>query len=127
MNKNNITYSIFQKANSIFLILTLIWLTGSTPFIISAQQELAKQQKMLTVDLPTSDSAEDGADVDNNNSNNIEEKVPSTGFNFSEEFLHEHHSVNTFISTTTRNYRIINSGTYIAFHGELHAPPPNMA
>lgn len=126
MNKNNITYSIFQKANSIFLILTLIWLTGSTPFIISAQQELAKLQKMLTVDLPTSDSAEDGADVDNN-SNNIEEKVPSTGFNFSEEFLHEHHSLNTFISTTTRNYRVVNSDTYIAFHGELHAPPPNLA
>ena len=87
-----------KKANSIFLILTLIWLTGSTPFIISAQQELAKQQKMLSVDLPTSDSAEDSADVDDNNSNNIEEKVPSNGFNFSEEFLHEHHSLNTFIS-----------------------------
>ena len=124
MKKNRKSYTIFQKATSIFLMLTLLWLTVSTPFIITTQQELAKQQKVLSVELPMNDCGDDTSDASGNN--NIEEKVPNTT-SLSEEFLHEHHSTQDYISKTSRNYKLENSGTYIAFHGELHAPPPNAA
>lgn len=107
-------------------MLVLLWLTVSTPFIIATQQELVKQQKAMSVDIPLSDSGEDGADSSDNN-NNIEEKVPVSGNSLSEEFLHDHHSTQDFGAKIAPNYNFENSGTYIAFHGELHAPPPNVA
>jgi len=124
MNKNRKTYNFFQKATSIFLMLTLLWLTVSTPFIIKTQQELTKQQKSLSVEIPLPDGEDNNTD---SSGNNIEEKVPNSANSLSEEFLHEHHSTQDYISKTSRNYSLENAGTYIAFHGELHAPPPNVA
>lgn len=122
MNKNRKTYTIFQKASSIFLMLTLLWLTISTPFVIAAQQELAKQQKASAIELPVND----GEDEAGSGSNNIEEKVPG-GNTFSEEFLHEHHSAHYFFSLISLYHKLENADTYIAFHGELLVPPPNAA
>jgi hypothetical protein len=123
MKKRRKPYTIFQKASSIFLMLTLTWLTVSTPFIIKTQQELAKQQKSVTVEIPMSDAEDDTTD----SSNNIEEKVPNSANSLAEEFLHEHHSTQDYVAKTSRNYNLENASTYIAFHGELHAPPPNAA
>ena len=105
-------------------MLVLLWLTVSTPFIVATQQELAKQQKTMSVDLPISDNEDDNTDASGNN--NVEEKVPGTS-SLSEEYLHEHHVAPDFGAILARNYKLENSGTYIAFHGELHAPPPNAA
>lgn len=107
-------------------MLVLLWLTVSTPFIIATQQELVKQQKTMSVDIPIGDTDDDGADSSGNNNNNVEEKVPTTS-SLSEEYLHEHHITTDFGITIGRDYNVENSGTYIAFHGELHAPPPNPA
>lgn len=104
--------------------MVLLWLTVSTPFIISTQQQLAKQQNSLSADLPMSDSEDESSDSSSNN--NIEEKVPNTN-SLSEEFLHEHHGTQDCTAKTAPDYKLENSGTYIAFHGELHAPPPNAA
>lgn len=106
-------------------MLVLLWLTISTPFILATQQEMAKQQKAMSIDLPINGSDEDCPDSSDNN--NIEEKVPVSGNSLSEEFLHDHHTNEEFSVKTSRNYGLVNSGTYIAFHGELHAPPPNAA
>lgn len=122
MKKNRKTYTIFQKASSIFMMLTLLWLTISTPFVIAAQQELAKQQKASAIELPVND----GEDDTGSGSNNIEEKVPGAN-TFSEEFLHEHHSTHYFFSQISQYHKLENSDTYIAFHGELLVPPPNAA
>lgn len=124
MKKSTKSYIIFQKASSIFLMLVLLFLTVSTPFIMAAQQELAKQQKTMSVHLPISDNEEDGTA---SSGNNIEEKVPGSGNSLSEEYLHEHHIAKDFGAKTALNYNLENAGTYIAFHGELHAPPPNVA
>lgn len=105
-------------------MLVLHWLTVSTPFIIATQQELAKQQKTMSVDLSTNDKGDDTADSSGNN--NIEEKVPGSN-SLSEEYLHEHHNEQDFVALLSRKYKLENAGTYIAFHGELHAPPPNAA
>jgi hypothetical protein len=105
MKKNNKPYTIFQKA-----------------FIMSTQENFAKQQKTLMAELPVGD--DDGSD---NASNNIEEKVPNISNSLSEEFLHDHHAEDYSDTKIPQNHIVENSGTYIAFHGELHAPPPNLA
>lgn len=106
------------------MMLTLLWLTISTPFVIDSQQELAKQHNTLSTELPMNDGEDETAD---SGSNNIEEKVPGGGNTFSEEFLHEHHSTHYFFSQVSQYHKLENSDTYIAFHGELLVPPPNAA
>ncbi len=122
MKQRSIRYTIFQKASSIFLMLVLAWLTVSTPFVMTTQQ-LAKQDKQVTDNLSVSNGEEDGSD---STSNNVDEKTPGSN-SLSEEFLHEHDSSAASACKTPQEHKLENSGTYIAFHGELHAPPPNAA
>ena len=105
-------------------MLVLFWLTVSTPFILASQQELGKERKAMSVDIPLDDNEDDGTE---SSGNNTEEKVPFGGNNLSEEYLHEHHLAKHFGAKITLNYRLENAVPYIAFHGELHAPPPNVA
>lgn len=105
-------------------MLTLLWLTISTPFVIASQQEIAKHQKALSVDPGASDCADETNEDGGNNS--IEEKVP-TNTNLSEEFLHEYQATHFFFTVISLYHKLENSETYTAFHGELLVPPPNAA
>jgi len=116
------TYKTWQKVASIFLMATLLWLTVSTPFIMSMQQKQLNSSKIAKA-LQTDDTQEDAA---KSASNNVDEKAPS-GFNFAEEFLHEHHNIHYPSSSIDIAYRQENARCYIAYYGELHAPPPNIA
>lgn len=102
-------------------MLTLTWLTVSTPFVAEAQQELAKEQKMQSAC-----STEDCSDCNEEEStnNNIEEKVPGST-NLAEEFLHDHHISHHFVSAVSLYHKLENADNYTAFHGELLVPPPN--
>ncbi len=122
MKKKGKTYTFFQKASSIFLMLTLAWLTISAPFVAASQQQLTKQQKILSADCPV-DAAED--ETTDSGNNTIEEKVPCTAF--AEEFLHEYHNTHYLSSETSRYHKLENADSYVAFHGELLVPPPNAA
>jgi hypothetical protein len=123
MKKNQKTYSIFQKASSIFMMLTLLWLTVSTPFVITAQEQLVKQQKALSINSSETGCGDETTDSGNNN---IEEKVPTTN-TFSEEYLHEYHITHCFVTEVSLYHKQENADDYIAFHGELLVPPPNAA
>ncbi|MGC4100909.1 hypothetical protein [Ferruginibacter sp.] len=125
MNKRRKTYTFFQNLSAIFLILTLLWLTASTPFVLTAQQQQAKQQKSTVADTGKAD-CEDCTNEDGSNSNNVEEKAPSS-INFAEEFLHEHHVDHHFFSVRSLYHKLENADSYTAFHGELLVPPPNAA
>jgi hypothetical protein len=118
------SYTIFQKATAIFLMMTLLWLTVSTPFVMSVQQKLAKQQKAFATNTPASESQDDA--TDQNGGNSVEEKAPVSS-NLSEEFLHEHHASHIFFTVISLYHKLENAGTYTAFHGELLVPPPNVA
>jgi hypothetical protein len=119
MNKKRKPYTFLKKATSIFLMLTLLWLTVSTPFIITMQQEQDRQEKSASFELPVND----GEDSNDSSGNNVEEKAPNTSL--SEEFLHDHHADHYWFLVATPSHQSQNAGIYIAFHGELHAPPPN--
>jgi hypothetical protein len=113
-------YNILQKAGAVFLIATLIWLVVSAPFILSTQQA---QNDDTSITWPCGDVEDDGCDT---SGNDVEEKAPA-GSNLSEEFLHEHLHTSAYSTIKSGNYSRENMDVYIAFHGELHAPPPNAA
>lgn len=115
------TYSVFQLASAVVMILALMWLTVSAPFVYAAQQELAKHQKTEKAAAPLACSEEESS---NPFGNNTEEKTPGSN-TFSEEFLHSYHITSHFLIEVSQYHRSENTDIYIAFHGELLVPPPN--
>ena len=123
MKRNKRPYSIVQLASAVIMILALLWLTVSTPFVYASQQELAKQHKAA------SNSTLGGTEEETSNSvgNTTEEKKPSGGTSVSEEYLHNHHTDDHFISPISQFHKSENAAVYNAFHGEVQVPPPNVA
>ncbi|HEX8334453.1 MAG TPA: hypothetical protein VF622_17650 [Segetibacter sp.] len=123
MKRNRKSYSIFQLASAAFMILALLWLTVSIPFVSASQQELVKQG-MTSQGSPLS-----GADEESTNpfGNNTEEKSSTSSSSVSEEYLHEHHVINHLFTIISQFFKGENASTYIAFHGEILIPPPNVA
>jgi hypothetical protein len=115
---------INRKANmtryfsSIFMMLILAWLTVSIPFVYAAQE--AMDAKCLAT---TGCHSEDKND--NPFANTTEEKTSSSTTQFSEEYLHEAHSTEHFLTELSAEYKIEHASTYIAFYGELLSPPPD--
>lgn len=110
--------------SSVFMILTLVWLTVSLPFVNGAQQQATEQSSSAKADNPLNSDEED-----NNNpfANTTEEKT-SNGFNtLSEEYLHDPHSFDHYVIVPSVEYKLQHVSTYIAFHGELISPPPDFS
>jgi hypothetical protein len=122
MERNKRPYQISQMLTAVFLILALLWLTVSLPFVYKSQQELAKHTKVVADQSSHSGSEEEAA---NPFGNNTEEKAPSSNTSVSEEYLHDSHTAEDFMSVASQNHKCENSGIYNAFHGEVHVPPPN--
>jgi hypothetical protein len=103
------------------MMLALLWLTVSTPFIFRAQQQLAATEKKAN----TSSSTDKEEESSNPLNNTTEEKAPS-GSNTLNEYLHDaawlqHPSPLVAIHNTSHT-----ADTYTAFHGELTGPPPKL-
>ena len=104
------------------MIAALLWLTISAPFVNAAQQQLAKQEKVSQSNAPLAATEEDNS---NPFGNNTEEKAPTN--TLSEEYIHDHHSDYYFFSLASQFHKGEDAGIYIAFHGEVIVPPPNIA
>ncbi len=122
MKKGYKIYSVFQLVSAIVMILALVWLTVSTPYVYAAQQELAKLQKMEKAASPLTGSEEESS---NPFGNSTEEKAPGNT-SLSEEYIHSNYRIYFFFSIATQYHKCENADTYIAFHGELLVPPPNV-
>lgn len=121
MERTKNIYSILQKVSAVFMILALLWLTVSCPFVLASQHQLAKEGKITQTQSPPGGSEEEN----NPFGANTEEKTPGAT-SFSEEFLHAHHTAHHFPVTDPAYHKYENAGTYTAFHGELLVPPPNL-
>lgn len=115
-----VPYSLKEKSISILLILTLVWLTVSLPYVCDAKTQPVKvSQCSGKAPLP----------ADNNNnpvSGNPEEKAASGGINtLSEEYLHHPEELLAIEPKMIdhNSYHLI--CFYETFHGELLCPPPN--
>jgi hypothetical protein len=118
MKTNWKIYSICNKLSAICMILALLWLTARPAFMYPVKEDLtAKQQS-----FPLSGTE----DETNPFGNSTEEKAPS-GNSFSEEYLHDHHTDEYFFLIDLQYHKGENAGTYIAYHGELLVPPPDLA
>ena len=125
MRKRRKTYSIVQKASAIFMMLALAWLTVSLPFVVACQQQIANQQHTENAGSPLSGNEEESANPFGNG-NSTEEKAPGNS-SFSEEYLHDHHKEDGFLATARQYRSSEDARNYIAYHGELLVPPPNLA
>jgi hypothetical protein len=104
------------------MILALLWLTISLPFVVNNQQSSKQDSTPIAQSMP--DNAEE--ETGNPLGNNTEEKAPSST-SLSEEYLHEMHIADYFLSVAAQSYKCENSSIYNAFHGEVQVPPPNIA
>lgn len=115
-------YSFYSKVSSILMIVALLWLTVSTPFVFASQQQANRYEKLIekNQNVPLDENEQ------NPYGNTTEEKAPVSS-SIQEEFLHENHTSEYFLLLASQYPELKNSGIYIAFHGELHVPPPNAA
>jgi hypothetical protein len=111
--------------SSVFMILTLVWLTVSLPFVNAAQQQAIEQSSSAASDNPLNSDEED----DNNNpfANTTEEKTSGNFNTLSEEYLHDTHYFDHYVIVPSVEYKLEHVSTYIAFHGELISPPPDFS
>lgn len=105
------------------MMLALLWLTISLPFVLAGQQEIAKQQHTENTASPLTGNEEESA---NPFGNSTEEKAPGNS-SFSEEYLHDHHKEDSFLAAARQYRSCEDARNYIAYHGELLVPPPNVA
>ncbi len=120
MKRQRKTYTIAQRLSSLLMILTLLWLTVSVSFLYSSQEDSGKAQTS-TASFPA-DNEEESA---NPFGNNTEEKNPGST-SFSEEYLHHTETGSHFISSGIAFRGGEKASLYVAFHGELLVPPPNL-
>jgi hypothetical protein len=123
MKLNRKIYTSFQLSSAVFMIMALLWLTVSLPFVYDNQQKQSERDKIENA----SSSAENNEESTNPFGNTTEEKNPNSSNSLSEEFLHDHYSHDHFFSIASQSYKRINVDTYIAYHGELDVPPPDVA
>jgi hypothetical protein len=117
--KGKRTYSIGEQLSCVSMILMLLWLTVSAPFIVPDQQD-GKMANSAQADIP----ADNNEDSDTNPFSNTTEEKPESGANTLSEYLHHMHEMVHCSTTLTTSYNWHASELYIAFHGELLSPPP---
>lgn len=123
MKKGQQPYSFFGRVSAFVMIAALAWLTISAPFVYASQQEIAKQNNSATAELLITGTEEEANPLNGS----TEEKAPKTLTSVSEEYLHDNHRSEYFLSLTSQFHRGENAAIYIAYHGELLVPPPNKA
>ena len=99
------------------MLVALVWLTLSLPFVNASQQQRIKEEKTAKVNSPLAGNDEETNPL----TNTTEEKTPPSTFN---EYLHEKEELQHPSAELAAHSRSHSADTYIAYHGELLSPPP---
>lgn len=121
--KRKAKHIFIRWASGIFMMLVLVWLTVSTPFVNAFQMQMAERDHALKTAPDRSATDTESTDA-NLFANTTEEKTESGGISFSEEYLHDHHELLDTEDDYLKHEPSGHSALYIAFHGELLSPPP---
>lgn len=123
--KSRRTHTKAQAFASIFMMVALLWLTVSVPFVYAGQQKLAAEKKICKL-AKQQQQGDDQRSSCNPFGNNTEEKAPSGVSTWSEEYIHHgvdlFHAVELFLS----HHCVHSVDEYVSFHGEMLCPPPNV-
>jgi hypothetical protein len=122
MKRNPFAYTVKHKITSLFMLVALLWLTMSLPFVYAAQQQLSKEK--IAVSSAASSDKED--DSNNPFANTTEEKAPTNVNPIAEEYLHHADFSSYHFSIPVSHNKSGDVATYTAFHGELLSPPPDL-
>lgn len=106
------------------MMMTMLWLTVSLPFIVENRIAYNIESKSSASDNLIDTQGEDAGFPQTGAS---EEKGSEGSNNFNEEYLH-HHDGGTQIglSPGKKAMHDLAQDAYCAFHGELLVPPPNV-
>jgi hypothetical protein len=118
MRQNPSTFNPLQKAGSLLLILALVWLSVSTPYVYRFQQKTKTEKQAMTAENDT--DCEDGCGLLNNTN---EEKAES-GPNTLQEFLHEPLHIAHPSIEQVNEYGHFEQKASVAYHPEFISPPP---
>jgi hypothetical protein len=121
MRNRTYTFNKPGAFSAIFMIVALLWITISNPFILTVTSQLDKHTNNQYSANPMAGNEEE---TSNPYGNNSEEK--SSVNSFSEEYLENHQTDEHLLSISSQYQNNENAAIYIAFHGELLLPPPNM-
>src|SRR5690349_18149997 len=109
MKRSQDLFFIRHIVSSVFMVLALLWLTISTPFVYSTQQkQIQKEQKYQS----------------NNSFSNTTEEKNESGVNTLSEYLHDQPSLENSCTLLVRLYKRYPSKIYYEYHPELLSPPP---
>lgn len=116
MKKNRCLYTSGQLLFAVTMIVALLWLTVSLPYVYRAQQHA----------ITWSSSGENNhpCQPENPFADTTEEKALS-GTSFSEEYLHDRNDITGITDTKLNHFHGHHYDIYVAFHGELISPPPD--
>ena len=117
------TYNNYHYGSAIFMIMALLWLSVSAPFIFGSHKD-AHSSKCCSTQSPFA-----GAGDENNNSagNTTEEKTPKGVTSISEEYLHDDHGSDHLSVINLQYFKNQDAGIYLAYNGEPLVPPPDLA
>src|SRR5688572_24489394 len=101
MEKRKKPYNLIQLASAVFMILALLWLTISTPFVYAN----AQKQSALKIGIQSSLADTNEEESANPFGNTTEEKNPNSSNSLSEEYLHDQHLNDHFFSIASQNYK----------------------
>jgi len=121
MNCKKSIYSNTQYALSIFLIVTLLWLTVSTPFIVDAQKKLKTTETSLTI--PDVDQS---LEENTNPFSGLNEEKGGSSVNGFSEYLTEYFHIPGINQPELIHESYIHGLIYVAHYGELLSPPPEV-
>jgi hypothetical protein len=107
-------FSLKSVISGLFMIIALLWLTVSTPFVLASQQAQQKEIQKQT-----------GTDK-NPLSTTTEEKNEKSSAGTLSEYLHDLNSMNHHFMVLTRIYKCHTCDLYYAYHPELLSPPPEV-
>jgi hypothetical protein len=109
--RNNIS-SPAEMISCIIMVLALLWLTISLPYVYEAQQ--------ITKEVVS----DQGADNTGNLGNNSTEEKTESGSNSLSEYLHDHNLLTYNSYDLCKGYKAHAHGLYSAYQPELILPPP---
>lgn len=115
MKRNQYINPTRQVSSSLFMIMALLWLTVSTPFVFKTQREQKKEIQKQSKQTE-----------DNNPFSNTTEEKNESSANTLSEYLHDHPSLENNFTILTRLYKRYPSNIYCEHHPELVSPPPEV-